>query len=344
MVDSLAIRLNSKAGNVTSRLEEEIKKHFRDDLGISFYEECSRDEIIQRKPQIIALGGGDGTVKYETNKLIQILKSPDYFNQQTFALLKMGTGNGLSYEVKATKKHIKQLEAILNCEFDNLPLVEISLIEIKHKDQSGKTVKNYSPFTGVGWDAIILSWYNQFKKSGFRGLAGYLAAVAPAATEVLTGKKPEFEITFPKGAKLVYEFGKKANYFECSPGNNYRFAQESDVHSIVAGTSKYFGFNFIAFPHAEIARENKEMHLRAIAGNRYLTIMELINNALPIWLGKYRSKNVYEIITPEVEINVSNGGIKMQASGEDLGQPNNVTWKVSDYKLRLVDYSKMKIK
>ena len=71
--------------------------------------------------------------------------------------------------------------------------------------------------------------------------------------------------------------------------------------------------------------------------------MELVNNTIPIWLGKYRSHNVREIITPEVEIRVSNGGVKMQASGEDLGQPNYVRWKVSDYKLRLVDYSRMKI-
>ncbi len=167
-------------------------------------------------------------------------------------------------------------------------------------------------------------------------------AIAPAATEVIAGKKPEFEITFPQGAKLVYGTKKKLSYFVSDPGNNFRFAEESNVHSIIAGTSKYFGFKFVAFPYADIAREQKEMHLRTVSGNKYLTIMELVNNTLPIWLGKYRSHNVREIITPEVEIKVSNGGVKMQASGEDLGQQNNVRWKVSDYKLRLVDYSRMK--
>jgi hypothetical protein len=343
MADSLAIRLNSRAGSVTSKLEEKIRNHFGSDTGIYFYNENSRQMMLNKNPNIIVLGGGDGTVKYESNALIDLSKNPKEFNQHIFALLKMGTGNGLSYEIGATKKHIKQLEALVSCPAEKLPLIEIPLIEIEQKDSLGKSIKNYSPMTGVGWDAIILSWYNQFKKNGVRGLPGYAMAIAPAATEVITGKKPEFEITFPRGAKLVYGSKKKLSYFVSDPGNNFRFAEESNVHSIIAGTSKYFGFKFIAFPYADIARENNEMHLRTISGNKYLTIMELVNNTLPIWLGKYRSHNVREIITPEVNIKVSNGGVKMQASGEDLGLQNNVSWKVSDYKLRLVDYSRMRI-
>ena len=298
--------------------------------------------MVNRKPELIVLGGGDGTIKYESNKLIEMLKTPEEFNKQTFALLKMGTGNGLSYEVGATKKHIKQLEALVNYEINDLPFIEIPLIKIEQKNNLGNISKSYSPFTGIGWDAIMLSWYNQFKKSGFKGLPGYLMAIAPAATEVITGKKPEFEITFPQGAKLVYGNKKKLSYFVSDPGNNFRFAEESNVHSIVAGTSKYFGFKFVAFPYADVAREKKEMHIRTISGNKYLTIMELVNNTIPIWLGKYRSHNVREIITPEVEIKVSNGGVKMQASGEDLGQHNNVSWKISDYKLKLIDYSQIR--
>lgn len=347
MVTNLAVLLNSRAGGITSDFIEGMRQHYSGHQQINIFSEDEDletvvDNLDDSKETIIVLGGGDGTIKYKVNQAIELFEERNLdFNQQKFALLKLGTGNGLSYEIGAGQRHNGQLEMILRNQH-HIPTIKIPLIEVTGNNGELEDTKTYTPFTGVGWDAIMLSWYNQIKKMGPKGLFGYLGAVMPAVTEVLTNPKPNFQVFFPQGANVVFEDKGKVSIHNIYLDEDNRFIKGSEAHSIAAGTSKYFGFNFQAFPYAKSARERDMMHLRFIGGNRFITISELIGNAASVWKGRYRNKNVPEILAKEVAIYLSHNQVKMQAGGDDAGLVTRVNWKVSDYHLNLVDYRAMR--
>lgn len=338
-------RLNPRAGKFTPTTINQMERRFRGDHRIEIYlDDFPRRKILEEGREVIVLGGGDGTIKYEANNFIPLFEGLGFsFNEQIFAILKLGTGNGIAYEVGAGKSHLGQLEMILETDVNELPLVQIPLIEVRGTTHQGKEKKIYSMFTGAGWDGIVLKWYNLVKKYFLKGLEGYMGAVPPSALEILLGRKPEFEIGFPQGAEIAMGSEENTEFIDLYLRDERRFLQERKIHALVAGTTLYYGYNFVSFPYAERARAERKMHIRAVGGNRYLIIPEIIAHTLSIWKGEYRSHNIFEIIAPEVEIKLKNKEVSAQAGGDHFGEFRQINWKVSDYVLNLINYKALGI-
>jgi diacylglycerol kinase family enzyme len=341
MVESLVAKLNPRAGRFTPKVINAIEQKFAEDARVRIYSgNYPRKEILQERPQVITIGGGDGTIRYESNKIINLCAELGLsFNEQLFAILKLGTGNAISYEVGAGKEHLEQLEMILDTDVNKLPTIQVPLIEITGTDGQGKEEKTYSMLTGAGWDGIILKKY---KQSPLNGLAGYFSTIPASAAEVFLGKKLKFEISFPQGAELAEIIEEEIEFMNLPLGDGGRFLQENQIHALVAGTTPYFGYNFVGFPYAKKARTEGKMHLRAVGGNRYSMIPRFVAHTRSIWRGEYRHQDVSEIVTPEVEIALLDKKASAQAGGDHFGEFTRINWKVSDYVLNVVNYNALR--
>ena len=341
MVENLVIKLNPRARRFTPNIIKEIEQRLAGDSRVKIYsDDYPRRKTLQKGVQTTVWGGGDGTIKYESNRLIRLCEEVGLsFNEQVFAILKLGTGNAVSYEVSAGKDHLGQLEMILDTDVNELPTVQIPLIEITGTTHEGKEEKTYSVLTGAGWDGIIL---RRYKQSVLNGLAGYLSTVPASAAEVFLGKKLKFEISFPQGAELAEIFEEDIEFMDLPLGDGERFLPENQIHTLVAGTTPYFGYNFVAFPYAKKARSEGKMHIRAIGGNRYLIIPKFVAHTRSIWKGEYRHRDVFEIVSPEVEIALLDKKASAQAGGDHFGEFTRINWRVSEYVLNLVDYNALR--
>ncbi|MBT3814851.1 hypothetical protein HOE37_00220 [Candidatus Woesearchaeota archaeon] len=341
MVESLVAKLNPRAGRFTPKIINAIEQRFAEDYRVKIYSgNYPRRKTLQDKPQVITLGGGDGTIRYESNKFILLCEELGLsFNKQLFAILKLGTGNAISYELGAGKDHLEQLEMILETDVNELPTIQVPLIEITGTTPQGEKEKTYSMLTGAGWDGIILKKY---KQSPLNGLVGYFSTIPSSATEIFFGKKLKFEISFPQGAELAEIFEEDIEFMRLPLGDGERFLQENQIHALVAGTTPYFGYNFVGFPYAKKARSEGKMHIRAVGGNRYSMIPRFVAHTKSIWSGEYRHRDVSEIVAPEVEIALLDKEASAQAGGDHFGEFTRINWKVSDYVLNLVDYNAMR--
>jgi len=271
-------------------------------------------------------------------------------------LFKHGTGNGLAPLVHAGN-YKKQLARIYQeKDFRKLPLRSFPLLEITSK-QNGESFSDptYYTFAGSGLDARVLNDYNDFKKRFSHpwqrffseGLPGYFASVL---------------------SKSIWQEMKKDRFAKVSincQGKLYRLAEDArydvereevvekdilthwiePVHAVVVGTTPYFGYQFRAFPFALLGHEyaGGMFQLRVVTGPIAKVVPHFVSHALTLWRGTYQSKYIQEFFASDITVEYwgTEEEVPFQIGGEALGSKNQIRYRFSDKKMKLVDYRKL---
>ncbi|MFC1888195.1 diacylglycerol/lipid kinase family protein [Thermodesulfobacteriota bacterium] len=340
----IAVLLNENARKVTGRMKRAVSDIVP---RASLYTSRTSEEayqavkdMIDRGYERIFSGGGDGSIiqlvnmirRYvdEKNSAIESF-SPEVpgqierINYPRIGILKLGTGNGMSYVVGA-KRGIRNIRKALA--EPGSRTINLSLIEAEQKCFT---------FSGLGWDAAIINdfaWLKQkFTIPTLRrvigGVGGYLGTIAfrTIPREIHRRRKPEVIIrstgdpvyqVVPPGIPVPMHLG---------PGE---VIYEGPVSVTGVGTVPYYGFKVKAFPYSNLSPEF--MNLRVINAG----VFECVSHAYPIWMGRYQSENFLDYLTTGATMEFSES-MPMQIGGDACGYRDNIMYTMSDHMVEVVD-------
>ena len=315
-----------RASLYTSRTSEEAYQHVKD--------------IIDRGYGRIFSGGGDGSItqlvnmvrRYVDEKNAQ-LESLSQGMQKRFqkvsyprlGILKLGTGNGMASLVGA-KRGLRNIRQSLAA--PSTKTMRLSLIE---------TEDRCFTFSGLGWDAAIINdfvWMrDRFRTPSIRrfvgGVVGYLATIAARTIPREFRRKAAPEVTIRSTGGPVYRVDAPGNLtpMDLAPGE---VIYQGPVSIAGVSTVPYYGFKLIAFPYAMM--QKGLMNLRIVKAS----VLECVSHAIPIWMGRYRSKNFLDFLTTGVEMEFSEK-MPMQVGGDPYGYRNRVVYTLSDHEVEVID-------
>lgn len=329
---SVAVLLNRNARKVNSRVCRQLARIVpRESLFISHTPEeaCATvREIAACGVETLFIGGGDGTFIAALNDLFAAVPSGAHDERvkpslPTIGLLKLGTGNGICYDL-GIGSGFSHLERALKGE--RLPTREIPLIE-----HAGRLTH----FAGVGWDAAIVNDFVDWKKSlGSRRLQRVAAGLAGYFYSTLF-------LTIPKERHLTGKV--EADIINLAPVE-YADPLTNKMVRLAAGellyrgplsiggvsVTPYFGYGMKAFPLA--GRKRDLMSLRAVSAK----IRTILGNLHKVWNGSFRHPDIRDWLVRDVEIRLSQPR-PLQVGGDAAGYHEKIRFTLSPHSIRVID-------
>ncbi|MFC1848727.1 diacylglycerol/lipid kinase family protein [candidate division CSSED10-310 bacterium] len=340
----IAVLLNENAKKVTGR----VKRAIADVVPrSSFYTSHTSEEayqhvkdIIDRGYERIFSGGGDGSIiqlmnmvrSYvdEKNTRLEALSRDmqqkiQKINYPRLGILKLGTGNGMSYLVGAKRGLRNIRKALVSPDTKTLNL---SLIE----------AENWCfTFSGLGWDAAIQNDFVWFREKFRRfalarqigGLGGYLTAMAVRTIprEIFRRKPAQVTIRNSDGPVYRAEYPDTMRLTDIGPGD---VIYQGPVNVTGVGTVPYYGFKFTAFPFSRIRSDM--MNLRIVRAG----VFECISHAYSIWTGKYTGQHFLDFLTSGVTMEFSEQ-MPLQMGGDPYGYRSNIEYTMSNHQVEVID-------
>lgn len=349
--------INANAKGVTRSFLKKVNKRYSKRLNIHLTANLDQAkeaayEIMQNEPKLVIVMGGDGALYQAINHVQQTL-AEDNYQLPTFAKLKAGTGNSTSSLI-GSGKPLKDLEKILELsDYSNLPTRTFPLIHVSYHNEDDEIIhSSLTPFAGSGWDARVLNDFNSLKGTFSNGLPGYLRAVATKSLPREIRKNPFSSASIYVNSGPVYRIGEdgrndpvKLNLEKIKRENNsngINIAKKiHPINGVIAGTTPYFGFGFMAFPYSLFGNiENiRMMNLRVITGKAAFSAIRATLNAGGVWTGIYRSGILHDYFVKDVTIEYWGGQeeVPAQIAGESMGVQRKINYKVSPYDLNLLN-------
>lgn len=272
-------------------------------------------------------GGGDGTFVGLVNDLLSALPTgtdgkPQLEKLPIIGLLKLGTGNGICYDmgIPAGFDHLR-----LIVQGAELPTRELALVEIDGR---------VTTFAGMGWDAAVINDFANWKhgivhprlQRWAAGLGGYFFST--------------FTRTIPKESKLtgkveaVFTNREAVWYDDPFTRAHVRIADGEVIYrgpANVSGvsTAAHYGYGFKAFP---LAGTNPDlMHLRIVGAS----IRQIVASLPALWEGKLNIPGIVDRLVRKVDVHYSEPR-PFQMGGDPAGYRSDVTYAVSPYRVRLI--------
>ncbi len=341
--NKIAVLINKNAKQVNDRMAKRMERiigreNFFYSRNLEEAEAFTR-EIVQRGYGTILSGGGDGTLCNTVNMVRKYIEesnawrikryqqhgdAQDLLGTPRFGFLRLGTGNGISTVVGA-KGALSDLRTIVD--FAPGRTHEIPLVEWENQRFF---------FGGLGYDSMILNDYNTLKNRSdnillrllMHGVTGYLfAALARTAPRMLF-QNPKVEGRISTEHTAYYIDPRRGDAaIAMDPG--ILFEGLSTMVSV--GSSPFYGYGFRMFPFANI--RPGYMHLR-ITNIGPLTAVAHMRS---LWRGTYRNpEHIFDFLVKDVRVELDKP-FPFQHSGDAQGMRNDLTLRVSEEPLRLVD-------
>lgn len=340
----IAVLLNENARKVTGRVKRAIADVvpraglYTTQTTEEAYQAVK--EMIDRGYERIFSGGGDGSLiqlvnmvrRYvdEKNSTIETI-SPgvparlERINYPRIGVLKLGTGNGISYSVGA-KRGIRNIRKALA--EPGSRTINLSLIEAEQKCFT---------FSGLGWDAAIINDFAWLKskltipsiRRVIGGVGGYLGTIAFRTIPREIRRRGRAEVIIRSTGDPVYQVVPPgvAVPMHLGPGE---VIYEGPVNVTGVGTVPYYGFKVKAFPYWNLSPEF--MNLRVINAG----VFECVSHAYPIWKGRYQSENFLDYLTTGATMEFSEE-MPMQIGGDACGYRDSISYTMSDHMVEVVD-------
>ena len=262
---------------------------------------------------------------YLVNQLERRIRSGELAREDAppIGVLKLGTGNALATYLDS-QDILEDLRAL--SEGAELMVHEINMLE----DPDGELF----PFAGVGWDAEILSDYDNVKDLArdtaaepyATGLTGYGAAIATRTIpRVLSQRAPTLTITNLEGVAYRMSFDGEilAEYAEGEVIYN------GPARICSAATVPFWGFQVRMFPHAD--SDPTRFQMRCYHGG----IPEILLNLRDMWRGRVREENVHDVLARNVRVEVDGEALPYQVSGDSAGVERMIEWRIARSPVRL---------
>ncbi|MCC6811602.1 MAG: hypothetical protein IT381_29495 [Deltaproteobacteria bacterium] len=299
-------------------------------------------QVVQRGYGTILCGGGDGTLVNVMNHVFRYvdeandwrLQRARHFGERQpllpypeFGVLKLGTGNGLSSVVGATKP-AEDLQKVLSGPRHSA--VNIDLIE-----SEGQRFF----FAGMGYDARILNDYNAMKEwAQNKKTMKKLTATAAGYLMAILGKSvPTFmRDGFAQNVRVTNQ-GDDAYFMDprrgdrAMPLKHGQVLYEGPAALVGCGTTPFYGFGFKIYPFAGV--RPGMMNLRIATCNPFKPLLNLPS----LWKGHWRSQEVLDFLVTKVKVEMEKP-MPYQHSGDGQGSRDNITFQISERPLKVVDY------
>ena len=299
-------------------------------------------QMVQRGYGTILCGGGDGTLVNVMNHVFRYvdeandwrLQRARHFGERQallpypeFGILKLGTGNGLSSVVGASKP-TEDLQKVLSGPRHSA--VNIDLIE-------SEGTRFF--FAGMGYDARILNDYNALKMwaAKYKPMKKLTATAAGYLMAILGKSVPGFmRHGFAQNVRVT-NLGDDAYFMDprrgdrAMPIKHGAVLYEGPASLCGVGTTPFYGFGFKIYPFAGTMPGFMNLRVATCAPFKPLA------NLASLWKGHYRSAEILDFMVNKVKIETEKP-MPFQHSGDGQGSRTEITYQISERPLKVVDY------
>lgn len=288
-------------------------------------------QLVAQPPRVLFCGGGDGTVA----TLLNLLREEGAQTFPTLALLKLGTGNGWPNAVGAPRyaDALRRLRTLP----DTLPTRHYDLVQVEDR---------ICHFTGVGWDATLLSDYQRNLKRRqsqlvgsraaarlHKGVVGYLYALfRMTVPEDITSNR-----RYGRPRVRIENLGEPARTLDASsrlvPASETHGALYDDVLSICCvGSEPEWGAHFKAFPFVHLAPGFLNVRVYESPA------LEAVRAMGQLWRGEHPLPGMHDFFVTRARLFFSRP-MPWHVAGDPLGQREVLDISVAPQGVDLVDWA-----
>lgn len=323
LLDRIAVVVNGNARQVTDDIVEVLDQLVQSgDLFVSRdlaeAERIART-IAERRYHTVLTGGGDGTFVQMVTRIVRAARARGE-RPPRFGLLKLGTGNALSWvlgnqQTSGNRAVVADL-ARLRTEGGSR---QLRLIEVEDA---------LTPFAGLGVDAIALEHYGATKDWLSRTKLTRPLSSGPVAYALATTFRsmPEFVVRSHPHVRIVNEgapaivIGRGDRPEAELPAGSVLYDGPSRL--VAMSTIPYWGFGARIFPFAEERDDRFSLRVADLGA------LQVALHLRSIWKGSYRSRTVHDFLCQHVAIHYDEP-MPLQIGGDVVGRRTVVRAKLT---------------
>ncbi len=271
--------------------------------------------VLDRGYGTVLTGGGDGTFTNVVTQVVRLSRARGV-TPPRFGLLRLGTGNALSWVVGSSGKR------------DGLLAADV----LRLRDEAGSRPMRLvecegivAPFCGFGIDANVLADYHRvrdaFKKvpvphKWVAGAVSYaVAATTLSIPKYLVSSVPYVRVT--NLGEDAYKIGPGGRAIDRPIRKGERIF-EGKARMASCSTIPYYGFGFRVFPFADERADRMSLRLTTIAS------VEFVSHFKPIWRGEYENPDsLFDFLVDKVRIEIE-PSTAFQIGGDAMGTRGQV--------------------
>lgn len=358
----VALLLNRNAKGVNFKVERRLARivgHHDCFVCCSLQDaEAAVHEVLDRGVySVLACGGGDGTLASVLNLLAGEVAARRRAGDQlkvvpALAVLRLGTGNGLSYVLGSAKDAAADLRRMMDATSKGsaaaLPSIPAKLLALRTVDGSqheasaaeeeaaaeeekeeGKETLCF--FAGLGYDARMLRDYywlrgktadSKLLRPWVHSPFGYVLALLFRTLPATMRGEHKFRLRVVSLAEEAYYMDpRRGDWAVLRPRGSVLYDAEAGIMSV--GAVPFYGGGFRLFPFAGIPGF---VHLRISNIHPALATLQIV----PLWRGHYRNaRYVHDFLVREALVEVDRK-VPLQHSGELMGDVEKLRLRVSD--------------
>lgn len=366
----VALLLNRNAKGVTSKIIDQVQELVRpDDCFIC----CSLEDAAASVQEVLdrgiyttlACGGGDGTLVSVLNLLDQERsrrnKAGEDVAMPAIAVLRLGTGNGLSGVVGSRRDAIADVRSMTTADKSDRapPVLPVNLVTLRHEtvrhigseDAASETQptadseeqRTHCLFAGLGYDARMLRDYDQLRKRTastilrnlVRSPMGYVMALIAKTLPATLRREHVFRVRIVSlSDEAFYIDPVRGDMAVPRPRGSVLFEGEAGI--VCMSTVPFYGGGVRLFPFAGMPGGFVQLRVSNI--NPVMATF----NMYSIWRGFFRSPStVHDFLVREALIEVDRP-VPMQHSGELVGEVERLHVQTGEGgQVNLVDFNSL---
>ncbi|MEM6367883.1 MAG: diacylglycerol kinase family protein [Myxococcota bacterium] len=326
----MAVLLNVNAKRVTGSLVRALQRTIGPEAVLVSHSleeaEAHCASVLDRRIELLAVGGGDGSVTHALN-LLERLSQEKGVPIPTVGVLKLGTGNALGYLTGAGHV-LDDIKAWMRRGFG--PTRSLSLVEDMEEGFR-------FPFASVGYDARVLNDYEALVGSTrhplgrvvMRSVWGYVVAAFTRTIPTELAARPiRFKVRATGGASAI---DPRTDEERPLPDGSVLF--DGMARSVTLGSSPFYGYGIPALPFAR--RRHDRFQVRVSTA----TPLQMVARFPALWRGTLRTELFQDFLVSGVEVELAEH-LPFQMAGEAAGQRRHFHWELSKSTFQLASGSR----
>ncbi len=310
----VAVVLNGNARAVTDALIRDVRMALNQER---LYVSRSLEQwkfiarrIVNKGYDVVVLGGGDGTFAQCVTDIMALNPA----RTPTFGVLRLGTGNGMASALGISKPNLRGLTTELRRARQASARTLLPMLRVEGR---------LTPFTGIGWDSMILEDYNRVKgtfrdtplQNMMQGGMGYATAIAfRSIPRAMVQPEPKMVIRNEGApAPRVNIHGEPTG--EVVPRGGILYSGPATIAA--CSTVPYYGLELKLFPHA--LRRADRFALRVAK----ITISRVLPNLPKLFAGEFEDEGVNDFLCTAVSYHLDKP-TPLQIGGDEVGRRTSV--------------------
>jgi len=318
----VAVVLNGNARAVTDQMVRLVREQLGDEtLFVSESLEQWRfmaRRIVNEGYDTVICGGGDGTFANCVSDIMALAPA----RPPAFGVLRLGTGNALASALGANHPDAYGLRQDLRRARMSGARRPLPLLQVEGK---------LTPFTGVGWDSLILEDYNQVKARLKGTTLEALSEGGPGYAMAIAGRSIWRSMREPRPEVVLRNEGAPAQKVDLQgrpvgrPIARGEVLYRGPVTIAAASSIPYYGLGLKLFPQAMMRPGRFQVRVANVG------ILPVLANLQALFRGEYDHPDVHDFHCTGVSFHLSNP-TALQIGGDEVGRRHRVDVRMAQVK------------